>query len=118
MLRIFLASLILFFSFGASACWKIKGEFSLKEEKWKFDQKISSNQEIVLPAGEFILRIKTKIKNKKIEFFYIVEKKEGLNLQLIGKGSAIIVTKEIHHVFVKGEPGQPNSNISFKLKNI
>jgi hypothetical protein len=87
-------------------------------ENWIFDQKISSNQEIFVSARNFILRMKSKIENNKIIFFYILEKKEGLNLQKISEGSKVINSKEINNILIRNEPGQSISTITFKLEHI
>ncbi len=120
MLRIFYATLLLFFSLSAFSCWNIEGSFSTDGDVWKFNQKFEHNKQYIIPAGEFIVHLTLIEKNKKPDLLkYEIKQKKGLKLELVSKGEEEgLELNKLRDIFAKGELGMPNSIMTIKLSKI
>jgi hypothetical protein len=114
----FLAFLILV-SLPAFACWKIDGTLGIDGETFKFEQKFEPGKEYSLPLGTFILGLKlTPTKNSKVLVSYSVQERKEKKLVLVTNGKEVIAEDKVRDIYAKGEPGQPHSIITIKIKNI
>jgi hypothetical protein len=104
--------LLIFWSLGAFACWKVEGTLAVDGESWKFQQKIDHERTYSFPLGTFILN--AKLSKEKILSYEVFEK-EGAKRTLVTKGSKTIKENSHQDIFAQGEEGQPHSIITLKL---
>jgi hypothetical protein len=119
MLKSFLILFLITLSSTAFGCWSLSGSFSIDGETWKIHNKLEHNQDYILPAGNFILKLSIQKPTKGINTLsYLLHEKKGTRLIVVSKGREDFETDKLVNFFLKGEEGQPNSIITMKLTNI
>ena len=101
------------------ASWNVEVALGIDGETWKIErEKFEDGKEKVLTMGSYILKMTMK-KSKEANYLdvnYTVHEKKGEKLTLINKGSELIDEKKNTDIYAKGEPSQPHSIITIKLK--
>jgi hypothetical protein len=113
--------LVLFISFPALACLgvNIDGKLAVDGETYKFNRTFKLAHEEMIPAGPYIVTMTVTHPEGGLFVKYKVEEKKGTKLTLITKGEEEeLEIDKSRDIMAKGEPNQPNSIITIKLKDI
>lgn len=108
-------------SFPALACLgvNIDGKLAVDGETYKFNRTVKLAHEEIIPAGPYIISVTVTHPEGGLLMKYKVEEKKGTTLTLITKGEEEeIEVGTSRDIMAKGEPKQPNSIITVKLKDI
>lgn len=114
--------LIMLITFPALACTNlfVEGRLAVDGQTWKFSHKHRGlGKEDTFQAGPYIISMTLTYPEEGYLVRYKVEEKKGTTLTLVTKGEEDEI--ELHKsrdIMAKGEPGQPNSIITLKLKDI
>ncbi|HXH32211.1 MAG TPA: hypothetical protein VNJ01_15520 [Bacteriovoracaceae bacterium] len=109
--------LILFVSISSSfAGWQLEGQVSIDGEDFPIKQSIELGKEYSSPLGSFVFDYSLKeSKNKKYLISYHLKEKKGDKLTSVCSGKESLTQSKEEKVYAKGEPGQANSILTFKL---
>lgn len=113
--------LAFFISFPALACLgvNIDGKLAVDGQTYKFNRTVKLAQEDLIPAGPYIISVTVTHPEDGLFMKYKVEEKKGTTLTLITKGEEEeIEIGKARDIMAKGEPNQPNSIMTIKLKDI
>lgn len=107
------------FSFSAFANWQVEVALGVDGQTWKIQNaKFEDGKETTLLISNYILKMtikKSKVE-KAIEVSYTVQEKKGDKIILLNKGEDMLEDRPANDIFAKGEPNQPNSIITLKMK--
>lgn len=110
------------FSMSAFADWQVEVALGIDGQTWKIEHaKFVEGKETALTLGNYAVKmtIKKSTQEKGLDVVYTIQEKKGEQLILIKKGDDIIeIGLPMNEIYAKGEPNQPNSIITLKLKKI
>lgn len=102
--------------------WQVEVGLGIDGETWKLErEKFMDGKEQTLNMGKnYVLKltIKKGTQDKSLEITYVLHEKKGDKLILVNKGDDVVEEVMSKDIYAKGEPNQPNSIITLKLKNL
>jgi hypothetical protein len=111
----------LMYAFPLLACWNLQGSYAVDGETYKFSNKVEHNKDYLFTAGAYHIKLRFIPLEKKetLSLSYEIQERKMSGLVLVTKGQEedVLISKQTD-VFAKGEPGQPNTILSFKLTQI
>ncbi|HXH31939.1 MAG TPA: hypothetical protein VNJ01_14105 [Bacteriovoracaceae bacterium] len=114
MLKLF----IIFFACFSSAFagLHLEGQVSVDGEDFPIKQSIDLEKEYNLPIGGFVFNFTLKeSKNKKHQLIYHLKEKKSDKLTSVCLGKEYLTQGVEEKIYAKGEQGQANSILTFKL---